>query len=700
MSFITTAWSDTIRARATAPELAAARRALDERVESYHKLLPDLPERQAGYYHEFFCPDHAVQLVYDPRRHHHHVCPIDSIVFSGEPYDAAWRWSVNDHLSRAALELAFRAFLNAPTPHLSSPSPSVRGTGGEARPNADRALAREILSGYAARYRTMPPAPRRHRVNPGVVTWHSLDEAVWLIRVTWAYALLGDHIPADADRAIREGLLRPGAEHMARVQLPGIHNATNWINGAIVTLGLALGDEVQVAGGLDGPVGVRAQLEQGVLADGFWWEGSLSYHYYSLAALIWTVRALRASGRAFGGDAVVRKMFAAPLEIAFPDLTLPAIHDCWYAIGLIGEVGHGIPNAAGFYEVAYGWYRDPTFAWLLQQNYARRPRAVFEALLDGADAIPRVSPPAFRSYHAVPSGLAVCRTPGPRERQTYLLLKAGPGEIEHGHPDQLAILLYAHGARLTTDLGTPGYGIGLNDTWYRHTASHSTVAIDGRSQPGHQDYAGLGARAAIGQFRASGEFGVVDASVSWDEGDYAGVRMRRVILWREAYFIDVFKVECAAEREIDWIYLNRGQLVEGPRGVALRRGLAGDCGYQHVDQVRCLRPARSTRLAWQLEPARLELFLPPAEEIYLGRAPSNPASETLSIAIRRRRARETVFLAVFAPAPADRNRIVRAVTWSSGPAAPRELIVETTTGHERWTIGLDPVEARLTREDT
>ena len=49
------------------------------------------------------------------------------------------------------------------------------------------------------------------------------------------------------------------------------------------------------------------------------------------------------------------------------------------------------------------------------------------------------------------------------------------------HPDQLAIQLSGAGARLVPDLGTPGYGIALNDTWYRQTASHSTVLIDGRS---------------------------------------------------------------------------------------------------------------------------------------------------------------------------------------------------------------------------
>ena len=79
-------------------------------------------------------------------------------------------------------------------------------------------------------------------------------------------------------------------------------------------------------------------------------------------------------------------MFRAPLDLAFPDGSLPAMNDCWYHIGLTGEVGHGIPNADGFYEMAYGWFGDPAFAWVVDQNRRSGPRRTFEALLDGAPA--------------------------------------------------------------------------------------------------------------------------------------------------------------------------------------------------------------------------------------------------------------------------------------------------------------------------
>jgi hypothetical protein len=665
-----------LRSKAADPSFADARRALDATAAAYHASLPALPEQQAGYYHDFFCPRHAVQLVFDPQGPHHHACPVDGEVFSGEPFDSAWRWSVNDVLSDAALKLALHAALLG----------DRVDDGGAAD---DRRRAAEILLGYAERYRQMPPAPRVHPNHPGVVTWSGLDESVWVIRLAWAHALL-EQMPSDWHRKIRNDLLRPAADHLSRVRWPEIHNVTSWNNAALATMAIALDDAPLLAAALDEPLGLLAQLARGVRGEGLWWEGSLSYHYYALAAVIWTVRALRASGRPAPGDEVLRGMFRAPLAIAFPDLTLPAIHDCWYQIALTGEVGHGIPNAAGFYEVAYGWYAELDFAWVLRKNYARRTRSSIEALLDGAPTIPDVTTPIRASYYARESGLAVLRTGPSGDDPSYLMLKAGPTARDHGHPDQLSIQLFASGVRMTPDLGTPGYGIDLNETWYRQTASHSTVLLDGRSQPL--------ASGRIDHFRA-GNVAVAAGSVAWVDGDYAGVSMRRILFGRDDYFVDLFRVDCPAPRQIDWLYHHLGQLVEG-RPTTLATGtLVGDCGYAHVTDVGRLDRSGTMGLRWQVGKAWLDLYLPAdaEEEMFVGAAPANPASETLSLLVRRRVASQAVFLAVFAPSRRERDSIVHGVRWLRSDELPYRLVIETSHGAERWEIGPEPTAFRLDR---
>ena len=675
---LTPDWLAEFQSRVGSAVFAQARSSLAKEAEGFRAFLPDLPERQAGYYHEFFCPDHAVGLIFDPREPSHHVCPQDGAVFSGEPFDSAWRWSVNDRLSDAALRLAVHSIL-----------PAWDDPGAPEKASGDRGIVRHILEGYADRYRTMPPAFEEHGHHPGVVTWSGLDESVWIIRLAWAHAIVEDSLSAELNQHIREDLLRPASDHLFRVLYPGIHNATNWNNAAIITLSLALEDAERLQQVLQGPNGLYAQLREGVGSDGFWWEGSLSYHYYTLAALVWTVRALRSSGHSFEDDGTLPNMFRAPIFQAFPDLTLPAINDCWSFIKLTGRVGHGIPSSPEFYETAWAWYGEPEFAWVLNQNVPLQERTGLEVLLDGVEEISEAAEPVFEGSHMVDSGVAIFRSSGPREQQSYLLLKAGPDGGVHGHPDQLGIQLFVQGERLTSDLGTPGYGIDLNESWYRQTASHSTVTLDGRSQP-----PGVG---QVRTFWTGPEFGVVDGTVTWDEGDYAGVRLRRVLLWREPYFVDVFDVECADSRCADWIYHNRGSLVEVSAGQPQREGLSGEGGYGHFDELVRLEQNGGNRLVWEMGKARLEFYWPQQEdaEVMVGTAPSNPASETLSVLIRRLTSSRSRFLGLFVPGQVGGvSRILGPPGWEMDGGTCR-LTVNTPQGNDLWLIGTDPAAAQL-----
>ena len=662
MTFLTDDWASAVRRRVGSPYLVEARSLLEAQTRAYREWLPATPDQQAGYYHNFFCPQHAVQLIFDARSPQRHTCPVDGAAFAGEPFDSAWLWSVNDMLSDAALKLAFHSFVT----DVSAASQTT--------PAAQRATA--ILSSYADRYRDLPRAPGPQHRYPGHATCSSLDESVWIIRLAWAYALLCEHMPAPTRQAICQGLLRPAADHIWQARRHDVHNITNWNNAALATLGLALDDGDLLAESVSGPVGLVSQLSRGVRDDGFWYEGSPSYHFYALAALIWHVRALRAGGRAFDDGGVLRRMFAAPIAIAYPDLTLPALHDCWYAIGLSGAVGHGIPDATGFYEIGFGWYGEPLFASILQHNYATRARSCFEALLDGAETIPAAQMPVAGDVHARGSGLAVMRRQVAGDGQSYLMLKAGPAVPGHGHPDQLSIQVFAHGERWSPDLGTPGYGIGLNETWYRQTASHNTALLDGLSQP-----------LADGSIECfdSGE-GYLQGAVSWYDGEHAGVQMRRVIVWGGGYWLDAFFVDCSSPRQIDWVYHCRGALVTKPAsdpGADLGSG-----AFSHISGVQRVRTRSGARLGWQLRGARCDLFLSPrgVGETYTGDGPSNPASESLTVVVRRVVAERAVFVALLAPSAVGAGPVVRRVLWRKQRSGALTLFVDTEQGRQTWHV--------------
>lgn len=657
-----------IRRRAGLPAFAPALKQLAGDVQEFLARPVAVPDLPGGYYHDYFCPEHGVELIFDPLAPDVHRCPVDGALHSGERFDAAWRWFVNNRLAESAFRLALLWQLDGVEGH--------------------RAHVVDILRGYAARYAGYSQVPRTI-ANPGVATYTTLDESVWVIPLTWAYSIVADSLSPAERTEITEQLLIPVAEYLVDHHFGRIHNFACWHNAAIGTIGLVCGREDLVRFAIEGDFGFHTQIKHGVLGDGLWFEGSLSYHFYTLAAVLSLAKATaNAPQWDLRQHPAVTAMLRAPVLSAYPDGTLPATNDCWYFIGLIEACCHGVPKAPAFYEVGYAWHQEPLFAQVLARAYGQVPRESLDALLYGVDEIPDDPMPALPSVSLPDSGYAILRAgPGRQGRETaerqYLLLKYGPHGGGHGHPDKLGITLYAHGARLSPDLGSPGYGIGLFTTWYRQTFSHNTVTIDGRSQPP--------ASGRLHCFRGEGDFQIADASVGWqDQGDspYEGVSMRRILLARPDYFLDLFLVTCPQERQIDWVHHNSGRLRDLAGWPTLAAAPAGD-GYAHLSDARGRPGDQDVALDWQGEQAGLSLFVAgvPGAEILAGQTPGNPPDASLDTVICRQRNSSALFRSVFHPyteGPQLRN-----VVWQGGDLARdgwTTCTVQIGDRQEHWQI--------------
>nr|AGH13581.1 hypothetical protein [bacterium symbiont of Plakortis simplex pPSA11D7] len=628
------------------------------------------PDEPAGLYHNYFCPDHAVELRFDPRTPRAHVCPVDGRVWSGSPFDEAWRFGANHLLAHGALQAALLWRLD-----------------GDARA-ADRAAA--VLTGYARRYPEYPLGTHTSRGGGrGKATYQSLDEANIIVPLARAYDLLRERLPA-ADRELIEGdLLRLAASHIRAQRFHEVHNIECWHHAALAAVGTAVGDDALVDEAIDGAFGFRRLLRDG-LADGLWWECSSSYHFYAAHALT-TLAAVVAAARPECAHAEeLRLMYAAPLAIRMPDGRLPATNDCWFFSSLRGDLCHGVPPACALYEVAAGWFGDPDFHAVLAENYRSRPRDSMEALLYGPDEVQAAGSGAgdvgangTGSVSLPDIGLSVLRQRhAPGSPDSWVLLKHGPPGGGHGHPDKLALSLYAAGEPVSPDLGSPGYGVPLHRSWYRQSFSHNTVILDRRSQPPARGELIGFERAPDGpdQVQARVRFGAGGAGAGDDEEAlYAGTTMARAVASDGRCFLDWFSVRSPGEHVVQWLFRVRGALAR-LRGTAAG-GLAAD--IPHVSVRESGIAAGAAAALWHTAGGWVALHLPreAGGSVAVGDAPFNPASELTDLLVRTRQGRAADFLTVVETGGADSEPA--RIEWEE---ATGSLVIRRDDGEHRWRL--------------
>ena len=190
---------------------------------------------------------------------------------------------------------------------------------------------------------------------------------------------------------------------------------------------------------------------------------------------------------------------------------------------------------------------------------------------------------------------------------------------------------------------------------------------------------------------------MADASVSWNEvtGPYQGVTLRRVVLARPDYFLDLFLVDAPQPRRIDWLYRNLGTLdTTLPQSDYPAISGEGE-GYQHMAHGQRALSNDSFTIDWQIDGpptgCGLRLFAAGASgaEVITGLTPGNPPSAQATTLIQRCVGTKAVFLSLFHPY--GKRAAIDAVKW-----VERDLLgagwagCQITLGdqQEQWLIDL------------
>ncbi|AHF91988.1 heparinase [Opitutaceae bacterium TAV5] len=301
----------------------------------------------------------------------------------------------------------------------------------------------------------------------------SLEDAVWLARFVDAVRLLRDEVEPERLKAWCDNLLKPQAGLLDR-SFQVIHNIAVWHRASQASVALLTGDEAMWSRVVDGPFGLRAQLRRGVTSDYLWYEQSMGYNDYIVAATypLFLVAGLLGHGDRLKHEAaVVQNLMLAPLMIRFPHGTLPNPADTTR-----------IPVAPSGW-LARGYRVFPTSVGLVRASGNRS----WDTLVDPPA---EVASGAGTAPDAMTEALPEVRSVS-MESSRFALLRSGPwqvflhyGQINRSHSQAEALNWSASfdGTDVTHDPGTVGYGSPMSNGYYRRGLNHNVPLVDGEGQ--------------------------------------------------------------------------------------------------------------------------------------------------------------------------------------------------------------------------
>ena len=600
-------------------------------IRSAEDLLKDplvVPTEGGQWVFYYACPKHNCGLTLKDGKH---TCPKCGKVYADERTRLAYVSMQHNRVDSIAFTLA-KAW------HVS-------------RRNEFAKEAYRILGRYAELHPTWQRHDRWGRkgvfaVIGGKRHCQSLSDAVGIIRMAKAYDLVRnwDGIDAAGRAKIESDFFRATVESIYAfysVYSPK-NNHTTWFNAAAANVAAALGDSAMLRKALDGPKGLRSQFGASVTAEGLWYEGTISYHFYALRAVEETVRAAQACGADLTAEPALKKMYLAPLQLAYPNGQLPAFNDGDRAF---------IKGYRRMYAFAAETWDDPELKQFAETGQVQpMPSAVYK------DA-----------------GLAYLRR-GKGDRAVAAILDYGQHGGHHGHPDKLQVTLYALGREIFLDPGRLTYRCPEHKTWTRQTVAHNTVVIDKQSQA-----------PIAGTLLAFERTEHYDAIAAESAHTYPGVRLRRGLLLFDRMLVDVFHVRADGKVTMDWVLHGLAELV-APKGRESVDGpLHTKAGYQHLEELRKTPPGVAADVEWKLgkgKSVRTLLVSDGPGVFYSGTGIGYKLSDRVPFLMVRRTGKEAVFVCVY-DSSGD-GSLVRNVSITDHEDA--ETVIEIGLPEDTWRV--------------
>jgi hypothetical protein len=301
------------------------------------------------------------------------------------------------------------------------------------------------------------------------------------------------------------------------------------------------------------------QMERQVLPDGVYFEQSTQYQHYTVEIYLHFLILAARNGMVIPAAVAerVQQMLDFLLALSRPDGSIPQIGDAdgGSLLPLVSRAPDDFRGvfgtAAAFFDRSdYAWAVEglaPEISWLLGVEGQK----VFEAL--------QPAPPATAPSRLFPQGGYVVMRSSWARHAHHLIFDTGPlgcpVSSGHGHADLLGIQCTVFGEPYLIDPGT--YCYTANARWrnyFRSTAAHSTVMVDGLSQaiPAGPFAWQERPRARLRRWISTDSFDLADA----DHDAYRCLpdpvmHRRRVFFSKPRYWVVVDDLDGRAEHRID-----------------------------------------------------------------------------------------------------------------------------------------------------
>ncbi len=447
---------------------------MSEEVLDFYNNFDDDYNLLSGWGHNYFCDYDGGRLIYDKNKSKSHVCEICGKEYTGDKYDTAWRYIYRNN-----------AFFNSWKSAL-----LYKVTGEEKYLN----YFYDVIGYYSDNYKNFKLHNKSGESfdNPEEATWgcgriqpQSLNESIIVIKLLNALQIVKDDLNQDFIDGLYENFFKE-MYTLLKPQVNKIHNISCWLNSVIGSIGFFYNDKEMIDFVFNGEFNINKQLEKGVTKDGFWFEGSIHYNYFTLEGICNLALFSKVYDYKFEALDIVEKMLVAGYELAFDNHTLPNPNDGWpnlnlktysyvYCMGVkifgkdsrIANILKNIVNK----DVERG--QLPLSKPYYYNNEISIERLTFLYDVDFNDyEIIKVGSKNFEG-----SQFAVLKND-----IFNVFCKYGHNGPSHAHPDKMNIEVVCKDKIITRDLSNAGYGSKMCNEWHRVSTSHNTVVVNGKNQ--------------------------------------------------------------------------------------------------------------------------------------------------------------------------------------------------------------------------